>query len=114
MAEIYSTPDSLKLPEIDWSNFNRADHEKLSNLFISDLRNILIKHYGKKKNVGEVVRFPHADGYAQYMVMQMNPLELVHIPLDDAWEFPYIERLTAKDIQDKINQQKNIAKIFGG
>jgi hypothetical protein len=46
------------------------------------------------------------------MVASMRPLELVHVPLGDAWDYPYIERLTATDIQNKIDQTKAMAKLF--
>jgi hypothetical protein len=32
----------------------------------------------------------------------------------DGWDFQYANRLTAKDIREKIEQQKNLKKLFGG
>ena len=40
-------------------------------------------------------------------------LLIIHLPLMDAWEFQYIERLTAKDIKEKIDNEKKLAKFFG-
>lgn len=60
----------------------------------------------------QLKQFPVADGYAEYMVASMKPLELVHIPLGDAWQFEYAHRLTAKDVQDKIDQQKALEELF--
>jgi len=50
-----------------------------------------------------------ADGFAFYMVLSMRPLELMHIPLGDAYQFPYANRLTAKDIESKINSRRVLA-----
>jgi hypothetical protein len=36
------------------------------------------------------------------MVLSMRPLELMHIPLGDAYQFRYVNRLTAKDIENNI------------
>jgi hypothetical protein len=59
-----------------------------------------------------VIQFPVADGYAQYMVASLSPVELIHLPLWDAWEYQYVERLTKKDIVEKINQRKAMDKLF--
>ena len=64
------------------------------------------------KNMGEILRFPAADSYAQYMVVSMRPLQLVHLSLGDAWGFQYAHLLTAKEVQEKIDQQKRINKLF--
>jgi hypothetical protein len=53
-----------------------------------------------------------ADGYAQYMVASLSPVELIHLPLWDAWQFDYAGRLTKKDIIEKINQRKAMEKLF--
>jgi hypothetical protein len=42
------------------------------------------------------------------MVASMRPLELVHIPLGDAWNFQYTHNLTSKDVQQKIDSQKSL------
>jgi hypothetical protein len=115
MATIFRAPDTIKVPSL--SNFivnGRYDNEannKADKQFLAELKAFVLKRK-KGKNVGELIQFPHADGYAQYMVASMRPLELVHIPLGDAWDYPYIERLTATDIQNKINQSKALSELF--
>jgi hypothetical protein len=42
----------------------------------------------------------------------MKPLELIHIELDDAWSFEYVDKLNAKDVKQKIESAKAMAKIF--
>lgn len=53
-----------------------------------------------------------ADSYAVYIVASMKPLELVHIPIMDAWEFQYANRLTAKDVKEKIRSEKALQALF--
>lgn len=48
------------------------------------------------------------------MVAGLKPVEIVHLPIMDGWDFQYANRLTAKDIREKIEQQKAIDKTFGG
>lgn len=109
MATIYSAPETIKKPEMDFTNMGayKADNER----FVKELKDLLLTRK-KGKNVGEIIRFPVADGYAEYMVASMRPLELVHLPLYDAWHFEYVDRLTAADVEAKITQQKNLQKLF--
>jgi len=115
MATIFRAPESIKVPSFSTfykdGKYDREAHDNAEKQYLADLKAMLVKRNGGK-NVGEVVQFPCADSYAQYMVAGMRPLELVHIPLGDAWDYPYIDRLTASDIQDKIDQQKALEKIF--
>jgi hypothetical protein len=110
MAEIYSAPKEVRLPKLDFSNMQ--DYNKDCNRYVSDL----VKHIKdmgyKGKNVGEIVKFAVADGYAEYMVLSMKPMRLVHIPLGDAYEFPYAHLMTAKEITKKLDAQKKLAQLF--
>lgn len=109
MAQIFNPPDVIKLPSLDFSKI--AQYKEDSKKYIENLQAFL-KRRKNGKNVGEIIRFPVADGYAEYMVASMRPLELVHIPLGDAWNFEYAHRLTAKDVQEKIDQQKALEELF--
>ncbi len=115
MAKIFRAPDSIKLPSFSTfmkdGKYDREAHVKAEETYLAELKAMLVKRKNGK-NVGEVVQFPCADSYAQYMVASMRPLELVHLPLGDAWDYPYIERLTATDIQNKIDQQQALNKLF--
>jgi len=42
----------------------------------------------------------------------LKPVRLIHIPIWDAWEYPYIDRLTKKDIEEKINYQIGMSKLL--
>lgn len=107
MAKIYSAPEHIKCPSlsIPWDELKQVEEK-----YVEELKSYLLERNPKGKNVGEIVYFPVADGFAQYMVASMRPLELVHIPLGDAWHFRYIERLTAKDIQQQIEGNNFLTK----
>jgi hypothetical protein len=109
MLKVYSTPAEIPVPEFDWTDL-KAYQEK-ENKFIEDLRKFCINR-NNAEYVGEVIQFPVADGYAQYMVASLKPVELIHLPIVDAWQYPYIERLTKNDIVDKINQKRAMDKLF--
>lgn len=111
MGKIYKAPDTIELPKVDFGKYNREEEKKKEDKYLSDLA-AWCKKRKDQQYVGEVVRFPHADGYAQYMVASIKPLELVHLELGDAWDLPYIERLKAKDIIEKIEREKAFAEIW--
>lgn len=116
MAKIFSTPSEVKVPTI--SNFITNDGfdsialEKAEKVFLSEIRDQLKKANPDDEYCGEVLNFPYADSYALYMVFQIKPLQLVHLPLGDAWDLPNIERLKTKDVLLKIEQQKSLNKLF--
>jgi hypothetical protein len=109
MTKIYNSPREVKIPKFNWENVSQ--YEKDCETYYKELKEFLLKRKNGK-NVGETIQFPVADNYAVYMVASMKPLELVHIPLWDGYSFEYVNRLTAKDVQDKIDQQKALTKLF--
>lgn len=109
MATIYSPPSQIPVPELDFANFD--NYEKECEEYKNKLREYLLR-VKKGKNIGEIIRFPVADGYAEYMVASMKPAELIHLPLGDAWQFQYAHLLGTKEIQDEIDRRKALEKIF--
>jgi len=110
MAKIFNPPSDIKEPNLDFSNIDKYQDE--CKKYIKALKGKLQTYNPNGKNVGEVIRFAVADGYAEYMVASMKPVELVHLPLMDAWEFQYAHLLTAKEVQESIDKEKAIAKLF--
>jgi hypothetical protein len=111
-AEVYKAPDGVELPEIDWANFNHEEYEAANQKYLDDLKAKLQEMGYKGKNMGEVIKFPFADGYAMYMVASMNPLKLIHIALGDAWDYPNVDLMTPVRVQEMIDQQKALEEIF--
>ncbi len=112
-AQIYSTPKEVKRPEIDFSNFNYKKYEEECNQYTENIKTFLKERGYTGKNVGEVIRFQIADGYAQYMVMSMRPLKLIHLDIDDAYQYPNVDLMTAKRVQQMIDADKKMQKLFG-
>jgi hypothetical protein len=109
MGKIFSPPSSIPVPEFNWKDIEA--YKKANEKFIEDLKAFCVKR-NNSKHIGEVINFSVADGYAQYMVASLSPVELIHLPLWDGYEFQYVGRLTKKDIVTKIEQQKALDEFF--
>jgi len=68
----------------------------------------------KSELIGEVIRFPRGDGYAQYMVFRTKPLSLLHLPLGDAWDLPdyQLRGLRVKDVRDIVARERGLRELF--
>jgi len=77
-----------------------------------------VKHWAKENGsgaeAGEDIYFPVADGNAHYVVLSLKPVKLIHLDVIDGYHFPYIKRLTAKDIKEQLSRQKLLNDIFSG
>ena len=113
-AEIFNAPEQIKQPVMDFANFDRVKYDEENERYISELKQFIKDNGYTGKNAGEIIRFPVADGYAEYMVVSMRPVRLIHIPLGDAWNFQYAHLLTAKEVQASIDKEKALEKLFGG
>ena len=110
MATIFKSPDQVKVPELDFAKFGEYQNE--CKKYKEDLKAWLNNNGYNGKNVGEIIQFPVADGYAEYMVASMKPVKLVHLPLMDAWHFEYAHLMTTKEVQAKIDQQNRLKELF--
>lgn len=110
MAKIYSVPKELKEPELNFSEIEKYEQE--CEQYIANLKSHIQKLGYKGKNVGEIIRLPWADGSADYMILSMRPMSLIHIPLGDAWHHPDADQLSAKRVQQKLDYQKAMKKLF--
>jgi len=108
MAKVYSPPKGLNVPKFnsDWKVYETAEAK-----FVTDVSDWCKKH-GSGEYAGEEVYFPYADGHARYIVLSTRPLRLVHLPVGDAWNYPYIERLSARDIIARIETERGITRLF--
>ena len=61
---------------------------------------------------GEIVRFPIADGYAQYMIWDGR--SMIHLPLGDAWQIPeaHARGLRLADLRENVRRERAIADLF--
>lgn len=113
MGKIFSPPDEVgKLPEFsdygdDFRAYMNAQEEYVKKVQAFAVANRSGKYVGKE------VSFPHADGYARYVIFSIKPLILLHLAVGDAWQYPHVERLTAKDVQQAVDRQEGLSKLFG-
>ena len=112
MAEVYSVLDSVALPKFP-QPYNHEEYQKNEDKYIVDLKKELKSMGYKGKNFGEILKFQVADGYAEYMVVSMRPLKLMHLPLGDAYSFGYAHLLTSKEVNEQIKRQKALLELFG-
>jgi len=112
MAKIYSAPASVgPCPEWD-SRVSYDAFEKQEQEWVK-----CIVEYCRKKGhplSGERLYFPAGDGYAQYVVLSEKPLQLIHLPIGDAWSFPYAHRLTLTDVREEVGRRTRRHKLFAG
>lgn len=113
MATIYSAPTGFEAPKMSFINFNRDEWAKTEKDYLERLST-----FCKNRNpndpdyVGQVIKFPAADGYALYMVAALKPVQLIHIELMDAYSFQYANRLTKKDVMAEVDREKGIRELF--
>jgi hypothetical protein len=107
MGKVYNAPKEVGNPP----KFNIDTYLKDEEVWLRKLQNWAKKN-GSGTYAGELVSFPYADGYAMYVVVALKPVSLIHVPLGDAWHYPYITRLTAADLKAAINRSKAMKKLF--
>ena len=112
MAEVYSVLDSVALPKFP-QPYNHEEYQKNEDKYIADIKKELKSMGYKGKNFGEILKFQVADSYAEYMVVSMRPLKLMHLPLGDAYSFEYAHLLTSKEVNEQIKRQKALLELFG-
>ncbi len=109
--KVYALPKEVPAPEIDWSKPD--DWRAKEAAHAEALKAWLIRGGYTGPRTGEIARFPHADGYANYMLADgAKKSVLIHLPYGDAWNYPYIERLTKKDILENLDRAKALNALF--
>lgn len=110
MAKVYLLPEGFEAPDFNWEDI--PQYEKACADLTTNLKKWCIERNPDQKNVGEVIKFPVADGNAEYMVAATKPVQLIHLPFWDAWQSENAELMTAKAIQDKVDHNIKLAKLF--
>lgn len=110
--KVYSCPEEVKFAEPDYRNFDLKVEEARIQKHKEDLKAWLIGQGYTGKNTGEVVSFPVADGYAQYMVGEARSLILIHLPYYDAYHYRMVDRFTKKEILAEIERSKKMSALF--
>lgn len=114
MAIVYAPPEELPFAEPDYANYDSDAEQAREDEYVKKLAEWVRARY-KGNLVGEIIRTPYADGYAQYMIMKHSPFSLIHLPLGDAWSAGAIwERgVTLKDARKMVERLAGLRKLFG-
>ena len=109
-TKVYSSP--VNAPAFP-TPFSMEAYDANNQKYLKDVKAHLNSIGYKEPETGEVVRFPIADGYAEYMVASLKGgATLIHLEIGDAWNYPHIERLNKGDIVQKIKQQESLKRLF--
>lgn len=116
--QCFAPPANVPPPEYDYSDPNPDSFHKIDKAYTADLKAALIANGDTGPLTGEIVRFPIADGYAQYMVFdapgRRPAFGLIHMPLGDAYQIPeaHLRGLRKQDIQNEISRSKRLQALF--
>ena len=110
MAKVYLLPKGFVAPDFDWKEIPK--YEKECGELTEKLKKWCIDQNPKQQNIGEIIKFQVADGYAEYMVASTKPVQLIHLPFWDAYQSETANLMTANAIQQKIDQAIAMAKLF--
>ena len=110
MAKVFLLPEGFNAPEFNWQDIEQYNKDCAD--LTERLKKWCIERNPNQKNVGEIIKFQVADGYAEYMVAATKPVQLIHLPFWDAYQSETAELMTAKAIQQKIDQKIMLDKFF--
>jgi hypothetical protein len=113
MAKVFSNP--IPAPAFADSNgsFDVAGYEKRCEEYREATENyIRTELTGKCKHTGKIIRFPIADGYAQYMVWTLT--KLIHLDEGDGWhaDAATLRGMRAVDVAEKVERGERLAGLF--
>lgn len=118
MAKVYAPPAGFDPPDFEDSLVDGRYDMKLDDQLHNDYFDRLsaeAKRLNSGDLVGEMIHFPVADGAAQYMVWKQKPLQLIHLPVHDAWQIPeaHARGLNVTDVRAMVQSDKRLAELFG-
>lgn len=118
-ARVFDVPDGYAAPSFEDDmvdgRFNLARMQANEQAYLRRLRDWLSANGYTGELAGEEVRWHRGDGYARYLVMRLRPLDLMHLPLGDAWEMDpiFMRGLRADDVRNQVERQKKLVSLFG-
>jgi hypothetical protein len=112
MTEVFTHPKELEkfLPKTTvFESVQKVLQEE--EAFIEQVQKYCKKN-GSGKYAGELFQIPMGDGYAQYVVHSLSPLQVIHLKIGDAWDSPDVRYYTAAHIKQKVDSLKAMNKLF--
>jgi hypothetical protein len=114
MATAYAAP--IPAPEIVVSGerYDFNAYQAREDKYLNDLREMARKRVPGNPLVGEILRWGRGDGYAQYMVWNTKPLQLVWLEIGDAWsiEDALIRGLNLTDVKRMVEGERRLRELF--
>lgn len=110
MAKVFTLPEGFTAPEFNWKDIEQYNKDCAD--FTARLKQWCVERNPDQECIGEVIKFPVADGYAEYMVAAIKPVQLIHLPFLDAYDSETAYLMTAKAIKEKVSQQKALNDLF--
>lgn len=111
MGKVYGGVEEIPVPTFK-SGESFEKYMERCDKYVEAVK-VFARNNGRGDLAGEEISFPVADGAARYIVFSLRPVILIHLPVGDAYQFQYAERLTAADIKKEVNRQKTASDIFG-
>jgi len=105
MAKIYSYPLEVGEPPAWDCDADYRENDKKEDAWVEKVAEFCRKN-GHGTICGEEISFGVADGKARYLVLSEKPLQLIHLPLGDAYQFQYVHRITLKDVRELVARQR--------
>jgi hypothetical protein len=112
MAKAYKAP----IDPPGWvTPYNYDEQQRREQNYIDTLA-AMAKENGKSDLLGQIVRWQRGDGYAEFMVWNTKPLELIHLEIGDAWdvEEALIRGLRISDIKEMIERDRRWQELING
>jgi hypothetical protein len=106
--KIYGLPDGWRAPGPDAGlvegRFDPDTYANAVELFLDGLRAWLRDMGYREPMAGRLVRWQTADGYAEYMIISLRQLALMHLPLGDGYRMPrtFERGLTAAAVREAV------------
>ena len=110
MGKIFAAPECIPSPGFDLSEGIDAYHKR-NQAYVESVQQ-WARDNGRGALRGETVRFPVADGYAQYVVLSTAPVRLIHLQVGDAWHFEYADRLSSHDVKVEVKRRRELEALF--
>lgn len=112
MGKIYSGIGGLSY-EPDYANISNLEELVIiEEAYVEAVKAACRDAFPDDPYSGKELLIPFADGHARYVVLRLKPVELIHLNVGDAWDAPYVHRLTAKDIKSEINYHEQRQRMF--
>lgn len=119
--KVYGLPDHVHVPGFDESfvdgRYSMEKDDEVTKEFFARVKDYCVNELGGTgKLTGEIIRFPIADGYAQYMVCELpRTTFLIHLRIHDGWQIPEAHErgLRKQDVKEMVDREKRLAELFG-